>query len=177
MCRRNCVPSPAPSMRALDQPGNVRDHKTDFILRIAHGNHSQVGLERGEGIIRNLRARRGNARDQRGLAHVRISHQAHVGQQLQFQPVSMFLAGTARLMLARRLMHRCGKARVAASAAPAAGNHEALIGLRELEDFVAGLVVVDDRSDRNFQDDAVAIASGLVRTFAVASALRRCARD
>src|SRR5579864_491799 len=84
----------------------------------------------------------------------------------------MFLAGTPRLVLARSLMYRGCKARVAAAAAAAAGNREALVGLRELENFVPGLVVVDDRSHRNFQNHIAAIASGFVRTFAVTSALR-----
>jgi hypothetical protein len=75
-------------------------------------------------------------------------------------------------MLARRLMHRRGKARVAASAAPAARDHETLVGFRKLEKLVAGLVVVHNRPDRNFQQHAAAVAPGFVRTFAVTSALR-----
>src|SRR5689334_3088549 len=38
-------------------------------------------------------------------------------------------------------------------------------------DLLAGVGVIDDRSHRNFEDDAFAIASGLVGTLAVASAL------
>src|ERR1035438_857039 len=82
----------------------------------------------------------------------------------------MFLAGTARLMLARGLMHRCGKARVAAPAPPAAGNGIALVGLRKLENLIPGFVVVHDRSDRNFEHHVAAVAASLVRTFAVATA-------
>jgi hypothetical protein len=75
-------------------------------------------------------------------------------------------------MFARRLVHRCGKARIATPAATAAGHYEALVGVRKLEEFISGFVVVHDRPDRNFQSYPVAIASGLVRTFAVPSALR-----
>src|SRR5579859_5368932 len=83
----------------------------------------------------------------------------------------MFLPGAARLVLARRLVNRCGEASVAASAAPAAGNDEALVGLRKLENFFSGLVVVDDGSDWNFQNYIAAIASGLVRALPVTAAL------
>src|SRR5579864_829818 len=83
----------------------------------------------------------------------------------------MFLAGTTRLVLAWRLVNRCGEAGVAASAASAASDYEALVGLRKLENFISGLVVVDDGSDRNFQNYVAAIASGFVRALAVTSAL------
>ncbi len=152
MCRKNCVPSPAPSVRALDESGDIRHNEADFTLRIANRDHSKIGLERGERIIRNLRPRRRDARDQRGLAHVRISHESHVREQLQLEAVSMFLARTPRFVLSRGLMHRCSEARIAASAAASAGNHETLIGLRKLEDFLAGLVIVDDGSDGNLQN-------------------------
>src|SRR5438552_3308120 len=79
-------------------------------------------------------------------------------------------------MLSRRLVHRCGKARVAAATAPAAGNHKALVRLRELEHFLAGLVVIHDGPDRNFQNHIAAVASGLVGTLAVTSALRAVLR-
>src|ERR1700728_2075674 len=82
----------------------------------------------------------------------------------------MFLPGTARLMLARGLMHRWAKARVAAPAPPAAGNGIALVGLRKLENLIPGFVVIHDRSDRNFEHHVAAVAASLVRTFAVATA-------
>ena len=74
----------------------------------------------------------------------------------------MFLARAALFVLARGLMDRGGEAGVAASAASAAGDYETLVGLSELEKLVAGFVVEDDRAYRNFQNDAVAVASGLV---------------
>ena len=83
----------------------------------------------------------------------------------------MFLALTPGLMLARGLVDRRGKARISAPTAPAAGNHKALVRLRELEDFFCRFVVVHNRSHRNFQHYIRAVAPGLVRTFAVATAL------
>src|ERR1700722_3180023 len=85
----------------------------------------------------------------------------------------MLFAFASLLVFARRLMHGCGKARVPASATAAARNHETLVRMSKLENLFAGLVVVDDGSDRNFQNNTVTIASSFVRTFAVTSALRR----
>jgi hypothetical protein len=84
----------------------------------------------------------------------------------------MFFAGAPRLMLSWRLVYGRGKARVAAAASPAAGNYETLVGLREFEHFLPGFVIVHNRSDGNLQKDVATVASGFVRTFAVASAFR-----
>ena len=64
------------------------------------------------------------------------------------------------------------EARVAASAASAAGDHHALIRAREIVYTLAGVGIVDDRPDRDLQDNVRALAPGPVGTFAVASALR-----
>ena len=61
---------------------------------------------------------------------------------------------------------------LAASAAPAARNDDALVGLREVVHQLAGLVVVDDGAHRNLQHDALALAAGPVGAFAVTAALR-----
>src|SRR5208337_3339755 len=104
-------------------------------------------------------------------AHVRISNQAHISQQLQFEPVIMFLARTPRLMLPRSLMHRSCKARIAASTPPAPGNHHALIRPGKIEDLLAGFFVIHNRSHWNFQKYIYAFAARLVGTFAVTPAL------
>ena len=74
-------------------------------------------------------------------------------------------------MLARRLVRGGGKLRVAASAAPAARDHDAFIGAREVVNFLARVLVVNDRADRHLQHNVFAIAAGFVRAFAVPSAL------
>src|ERR1017187_2435160 len=79
----------------------------------------------------------------------------------------MFFARTPLFMLAWGLMYRGCKARVAASAAPSTSDHKALVGLRKLEKLVAGFVVEHNRSDRNFQDQALAVASALRRVFGI----------
>jgi hypothetical protein len=68
-------------------------------------------------------------------------------------------------MLAWRLVDRGGKARVAAAAAPAASNDNPLVGMREVVHHLARHLVVDDGPDGHFQNDAFALAAGLVGTF------------
>ena len=50
-------------MRAFDQSRNIGDHKAHFAPCIAHGHHAQIRLQRSERIIRNLGARRRDARN------------------------------------------------------------------------------------------------------------------
>ena len=75
------------------------------------------------------------------------------------------------LGLAWGLMSGSGELSVPASAAAAACDDEALIGLREIVEALAGSVVVENCSYRNFKDDAFAFAAGALGAFAVAPAL------
>ena len=100
-----------------------------------------------------------------------IADEADVGEKLQFQAEVAFFAGAAVFVFARSLMRGGGELRIAASAAAAVGDDDALVGTGEVPDFLAGFFVVDDGADRNFQDDVFAVAAGFVGAFAVASAL------
>src|SRR5207302_6272367 len=131
----------------------------------------EIGLESGERIIGDLGTSGADARDQRALAHVGIADQADIGQQLQFEAKEALFAAAAEFMLARRLMGGSGEAGIAASAAPAAGDDDALIGAGKIVQPVAGSVVVKNGADGDFEDDVVAFASALVAAFTVASAL------
>ena len=82
-----------------------------------------------------------------------------------------FLAGTSIFVLARGLMGRGRKACVATAATAPVGDDDALVGMGEVPDFVAGFLIVDDGADGDFQDDVGAFATGFVGAFAVASAL------
>src|SRR5208283_4630937 len=104
-------------------------------------------------------------------AHIRISHEADIGQQLQLQPKLAFFAGAPRFMLARRLVRRSGKLSVAASATSATRNHNAFIGAREIVHHLARIFVVYDRPNRHLQHDPFAVAPGFLRSLAVPSTL------
>src|SRR3974390_1582168 len=79
----------------------------------------------------------------------------------------MFLAWASLFMFARRLMHRRRKPRIPAPAAASTGDHKFLIRLGKLESPLPAFVVIDNRAHGDFQKYVAAIASGLVRSFAV----------
>ncbi len=110
-------------------------------------------------------------RNQRRLAHIRISHQPHIGEQLQLQPEVAFFPRTSVFVLARRLMRGSGKLRVAASAASATRNYDAFIGARKIVNFLARVLVENNRAHRHFQDNPFPVAAGLLRALAVPPAL------
>ena len=63
---------------AGDQAGNVGQHELTVLVH----DDAQLGTQRGEGIITNLRLGVRQLVDEGGLAGVGHAHQAHVGQQL-----------------------------------------------------------------------------------------------
>ena len=87
MWRRNWTPRPEPRCAPSIKPGHVGYHERLLVRLLAHRDHTQIRLQRGERIIGDLRPGGRDARDQRRLAGVRISDQADIGEQFQFQPV------------------------------------------------------------------------------------------
>ena len=63
---------------------------------------------------------------------------------------------------------------VAAAAAPALGDDDALIGGLEVVDQLAGVLVVKGGADGDLQDDGVAVEAGAVGALAVLAALSPC---
>src|SRR5271155_346806 len=159
-------------MSPFNQTRNIRHDEAAFFFGFSDRHDAEVRLQSREGIVGNLRPRRRDARDQRGLSNIGITDQPYIGEQLEFQAEDALFAGASLFMLARGLMRGRGKARVPSTTAPAAGNHDALIGVAEVVDFVAGFGVVHNRSHRDLQQNIHAFASLAVRTFAVASAFR-----
>ena len=74
-------------------------------------------------------------------------------------------------MLGGRLVGGGGEARVASSAPPASGDHEAVAGLGEIVQHFAGLGVVDNGADRRRHIHRVALAPFSIAALAVAAAL------
>ncbi len=172
MCRRNCVPEARSGVRSFDQPRNVGDHETLFFSLVTRQDNAKVRLERGKRIIRHLRPRRRDARDQRRFAHIRISHEADIGQQFQLQAEVALFARASFFVLARGLVGGSGKLRVAASAASAARNHDALVGTRKIVNFLACVLVENDCAHGHLQDNPFAVAARFLVALAVPSALR-----
>ena len=74
-------------------------------------------------------------------------------------------------VLAWSLMRRSGEACITAPTASAFCNDNSVVRTAEVVNNLASILVVDDRPDRNFQDDVFAFGACPVRTLPVASAL------
>jgi hypothetical protein len=139
-------------MRALDDARNVgQDERA--MARQRH--HSQVGLERGEGVVRDLGPRGGHHREQRALARVGLTHQPDVGDELQHQLELPLLALLAGLPFARRLVRRGGESRVAPTAASAARHEQRVAVAQHLADEVPGIGIADHGARRHREVDVV----------------------
>src|SRR4029077_14027332 len=68
-------------------------------------------------------------------------------------------------------MHRSRETSIAPPATATARNDESLIGLRKFEGLLPGLIVVNDRPDRNLQQHVDALAPGSVRALAMTPTL------
>ena len=117
-------------VRAFDQAGNVGQHELAAVAL----DHAELRVERGEGIVGDLRLGRAHRGEERRLAGVRQPDQAGVGDQLQPQPDPALLAvlagiGVARRAVGRRLEMRVAEAAVAALA-PAPRARRAWSGRR-----------------------------------------------
>ena len=157
-------------VRAFDQPGHVRHDERPLA---GQADDAEVGAERGEGIVGDLRPRRRDAGDHRRLPGVGEADQPDVGEQLQMEPELLFLAGQARLGAARRAIGGRGELGVAAAADAALGDQEPLSRGRQIGDLHQALVLlfVDDGADRHLELDVGALPPGAVRAFAVSAAV------
>ena len=91
-------------------------------------------MQGGEGIIGDLGPGRGHGADQCGLAGVGHSEQAHIGDDLEFQPQVALLAGRSWLGLARGAVDAAFVAGVAETVKAALRNQQALPRLDQITD-------------------------------------------
>ncbi len=132
--------------RALDQPGNVGHHHLEPVVG---ADDAEIRLQRGEGVVGDLRLRRGDAADQRRLAHVGEADDGHVGQQLQLEPQPALLA-VLTLLGERGSPPPVGQEPgVAPTPLPRLGRLPAVAVVAEVGQRRAGGVVEHHRSDRN----------------------------
>ncbi len=158
-------------VRALDKAGDIGDD-IGFLLRfLAHSDDAEAGLEGGEGVIGDLGPGGGDTGDQGGFAGVGEADKADIGQEFELEAVAALFAGTTQLVLARSLVGGSGKVLVAAAAAAALGDHDALVGLAEVVNQLAGFEIVESGADGHLQDDGAAVLAGAVGAHAVLTAL------
>ncbi len=118
------VPQPDAFMRALHQSGNVGQ---DDLAMIDFG-HTQIGGDRGKGVVRDFRFGRTDDTQQSGLARIGDADDADVGHKLEFELQPLFFAGFALFGQARRLVAGRLEGGIAAAAA-AAGRDQRFLAL------------------------------------------------
>ncbi len=149
--------------RALDDARDVRHDEAHALVDIYD---AEVGIERREVVIRDLRVRLGHHAQQRALAHVGKAHQSHVREQLQLEHDVVALAGQTRLGKARHLTRRRREVLVAPAAAPAAAEHIRL-GIGHVLDDLVCLRVADERPARDADHQILSGLAGLAAALAI----------
>ena len=134
--------------RALD---NARNVGHDEVLLLTDRNHTKVGHQSRKVVVCNLRARRRDHAQQRGLADVREADQTDIGQQLQLKDNVALDTRQTRLGKTRCLTRRRCKMRVAPAAVAALGCYKRLAVGHILHDLT-GLLIADDRAARYAND-------------------------
>ena len=154
-------------MRAFDQAGQVGQHELTFV----DAHDAELRMQRGEGIVGDLRLGRADAGEEGGLAGVGQADETGIGDQLQPQADGEFLGGLAGVGVARRLVGRRLEVRVAEAAVAAFGEGDALTDGGEVGDQRLAVFLVDLGADRHLHDLVFAVGAVAVRAHAVAAAL------
>ena len=119
-------------------------------------------LQRGEGIVRDLRLRARDRGEQRRLASIGQTDKADVGEQLQLEIDPDLLAALAALGDVRRLVAGRGEVRVPAAALTAHGDPQPHAFLREFTDDLTCCAVSHDGARRYTQFEVGAVATMLL---------------
>ena len=118
---------------------------------------AELRLERGEGVVGDLRPGGGDGAEQGALAGVGHADEADIGDEFEFELEAALLAFGAGLGVARGLVGGGWEVPVAAAALAAAGDDDALAGLVEVGQEDAVLGVVDERAGRDGDDEVLAV--------------------
>src|SRR5260370_41861097 len=163
-------------MRAFNEAGQIGYNKSPAKLgAVTTGaaisiDNPEIGLQRGEWIVGNFGARRRDHGNQSGFARVGVADQPDIRQEFQFEAKMALFTGESVLMFARGLMPGLGKVLIAASAASAVGDEDALARRGEVSDGSA-LIVKHQRADRNLQNHVLSGVAGAVGAFSVGAAI------
>ena len=149
--------------RALHQTGDIRHDEIRAVLAA----DAQIRGQRGEMIIRNLRARRRHDGEYRALADVRVADKADVRDALELQLKLGDLAFLPRLGEVRRLTGRRGEVRVAPAAAAALEQDVLLPRLVHIGHQTAVGNQTHRRAHRHFDDEILGALAAAERRRAV----------
>ena len=153
--------------RPFDQPGDVGDDELGVVV---DAHHPEVGFERRERVVGDLRLGRRDDTDQRALADVGEPDESNVGHQLQleFEPA---LLPVLTLFGERRSATLVGEEAGVAPPAPAAGGGTPAIAVvPQLGEHFAGVQVAHHRPLRDGDDLVVPTATVHVLALAVDAA-------
>ena len=142
---------------ALDEPRHVGDGEAD----IAGLHDAEVGVQRREGVLGDLRPRGRDRGDQARLARGRVADQGDVGDGLELEGDFALPPGRAEQCETGGLALLRGERRVAESADAAGCRDEAHARLDEVDERLA-VGVFDDRADGDRQFEALAERAGAV---------------
>ena len=159
-------------MRPLDEPGDIGYDEA----QVPACSHAQIGNERGERIVGDLRARSAHTCDKRRLAGRGHANQSSVGHELHLQLNPAFLSRFSQFGERRRTTGRRDEVDVAAPADATLSNCDALAVVGKVGDKLARLlrfveIFPHDGSNRNLEHQIVARCPMHTGTLAVRSAL------
>src|SRR5215831_1018572 len=154
-------------MGAFDQARNVRQYEFAVVDR----DDAELRMQRGEGVIRDLRLGGAHARQKRRLAGVGQAHKAGIRDQLEAQPDGALLAGKARIGTTRRAVGGRFEMGIAEAAIAALGEHGAVADPGEIGEERFVVFVENLGALRYLEHDAGAGRAGAVLAHAVAAGL------
>ena len=152
----------------LDQPRQVGHHEA--LLR-PHPHDTQVGVQGGERVVRNARARIRDGSDQCGFASIGHPQQAHIGQNLQLQLEVALFTWPTRCFLAGRTVDGTLEAQIAKTTIAPFGNGDDLARGEQFKQDFARFRIGDDGAHRHFEHDVLTCRTEHVRAHAMLSAL------
>ena len=120
---------------AFDQAGNVGDHEAAFVI---DAHHAQVGMQRGEGVIRNFRLGRDTARMKVDLPALGMPSRPTSASTFSSSRQFQLFALLARRALARRAVGAGFEVQVAEAALAALGDQGLLAVDSEVGNDFAG---------------------------------------
>ena len=142
------VAEPGAAMRPLDEPRQIGEDKAAAIPVL---HDAEVGLQRRERIVGDLRLRAREPRDQSALAGVGKAHHPHVREQPQLEADPLLLALGPWLRETRRLQRRGGEVHVSQAAPSAFREHPTAPVLAQIGQDFRGVGITHQRSRRHFQ--------------------------
>ncbi len=155
-------------MRPFDQAGNVGKHEIGAV----DAHHAKIGVERGEGIIGNLRFGRADRGEEGRLPGIGKPDHADIGDELEPEPDMHLLARLAGISAPRRAIGGGFEAGIAKSAIAPAQQHDALPRRNEVGKHRLAVLIEDFRAGWQRQHDIGALGARAVLAHAMSALLR-----